>query len=69
MKRKRFLQQVSLGTFTLLAAFNFINVQNTNSTRQKAEPLHADLVKEFVVAGHNDLEKVKAMVKKTPNIL
>jgi hypothetical protein len=36
---------------------------------QKGPPLDKELVKEFVIAGHKDLDKVKAMLKETPDLL
>jgi hypothetical protein len=35
----------------------------------KGPPLDKGLVKEFVIAGHNDLEKVKAMLSENPDLL
>lgn len=34
-----------------------------------SEPLPIELVREFVSAGHNDLNKVQQMLNKTPNLL
>jgi hypothetical protein len=36
---------------------------------QKGPPLDKELVKEFVIAGHKDLDKVKAMLKENPDLL
>jgi hypothetical protein len=37
--------------------------------QEKAPPLDKELVKEFVTAGHKDLDKVKTMLKETPDLL
>lgn len=68
MQRKLFLQQFTLGAGSLLASPLLINAQ-TASQKQKAEPISPEKVKEFVVAGHNDLDKVKTMLAETPNLL
>jgi hypothetical protein len=36
---------------------------------EKPPPLNPDLVKEFVIAGHGNLEKVKQMLEKEPGLL
>jgi hypothetical protein len=41
----------------------------TSAAKPRPEPLKADLVKEFVVAAHGDLEKTKAMLAETPSLL
>ena len=35
----------------------------------KPDPIKPDLVKEFIIAGHVDLEKTKSMLKETPALL
>jgi hypothetical protein len=48
-------------------------VQNPSSpaaaAKPRPDPLKPDLVKEFVVAAHGDLEKTKAMLAETPSLL
>ena len=41
----------------------------TSAPKPRPDPLKADLVKEFVVAAHGDLEKTKAMLAETPSLL
>ncbi|MCC7358931.1 MAG: hypothetical protein IT317_05610 [Anaerolineales bacterium] len=36
---------------------------------EKPAPLSADLVRAFVIAGHGDLDQVKAMLAKTPSLI
>ena len=36
---------------------------------QKGPPLDKELVKEFVIAGHKDLDKVKSMLQENPDLL
>jgi hypothetical protein len=47
--------------------------QNSSSpaavVKPRPDPLKPDLVKEFVVAAHGDLEKTKAMLAETPSLL
>lgn len=52
----------------LLAAPGVILAQAKKKI-DKGPPLELTLVKEFVGAGHNDLDKVKAMVEKQPGLL
>jgi hypothetical protein len=69
MKRKSFLQQFTLGTGAFIAAPNLLNAQTATPAKQKSEPLPMEKVKDFVVAGHNDLDKIKAMLTEIPNLL
>jgi hypothetical protein len=69
MIRKKFLQQTAIGISSLIAVPHLLNGQNTSAAKEKAEPLPAEKVKEFVVAGHKDLDLVKAMLAETPNLL
>ena len=64
MNRKNFLSTVSLGMGGVLLTSNQLLSQTT-----KPPPLNGELVKAFVGAGHNDLEKVKQMLKENPNLL
>ena len=63
MQRKHFLQAFSLGTAGLLLP-GFGITQTT-----PAEPLAPALVRDFVSAGHNNLEKVKQMYAETPHLV
>jgi hypothetical protein len=40
-----------------------------SAAKPRPDPLKADLVKEFVVAAHGNLEKTKAMLAETPSLL
>jgi hypothetical protein len=67
--RRKFL---SLAGFT--GAAILVNEQSTtpsapNTAPPKSPPLDAQLVKEFVIAGHVDLEKVKTMLAAQPALL
>ena len=66
MNRKNFLQSAALGTGGIAAAPYFLLGQ-TNQT--KTDPLPADKVKEFVIAGHNSLDKVKTLLIEFPTLL
>jgi hypothetical protein len=42
---------------------------NTPATKPKPDPLKPEMVKEFVVSAHFDLDKTKAMLAETPSLL
>lgn len=65
MKRKAFLQQSILATTSLLAAPLLTFAEGSSL----ADPLPAEKVKEFVSAGHNNLDKVKALVAEMPTLI
>jgi ankyrin repeat protein len=70
MKRKSFLQQMAMGAGALLTIPPILNAQATAPKNLlKDEPLPFEMVKDFVVAGHKDLDKIKAMLKENPNLL
>ena len=70
MNRKNFLQQVTIGTGSLIAVPYLLNGQTTATTiPAKADPLPAEKVKEFVIAGHSNLIRVKEMLIEIPSLL
>jgi hypothetical protein len=70
MNRKYFLQQVAIGTGSLIAAPYLLSGQTTpQKSLPKADPLPAEKVKEFVSAGHNNLDKVKSLLVEFPTLL
>ena len=70
MNRKNFLQQVAIGTGSIIAAPYLLSGQTTPGKMPiKAEPLPAEKVKEFVSAGHNNLDKVKVLLAEFPTLL
>ncbi len=69
MNRKNFLQQTVLGTAGLFSLPILIQGQTTTTKASKADPLPAEKVKDFVVAGHSNLEKVKTMLVEFPTLL
>jgi len=70
MKRKSFLQHlaVSAGSFISLPLIMHGQTTQTNN-QQKADPLPAEKVKEFVGAGHNNLDKVKSLLTEFSTLL
>ncbi len=64
--RSAFLRVVAFSSATTLAAPR--NLFSQTKT-EKPPPLSAELVKDFVVAGHGDLEKVKTMLEQEPGLL
>lgn len=64
MNRKLFLKNFTVGAGGLLLAPSIIIAQN-----DKPAPLPPDKVKDFVVAGHSDLSKVKSLLQEFPGLL
>ena len=58
MQKREFLK-------TLVATPFFFNFMQT----EKPAPLQGDVVKDFVIAGHGNLQKVKDMLTQTPGLL
>jgi hypothetical protein len=70
MKRKSFLQQLAIGAGGLVAVPYLLHGQQTQTTNKPAiDPLPADKVKDFVIAGHGNLDKVKTMLAESPTLL
>jgi ankyrin repeat protein len=67
MNRKNFLQNVALGTGSLIAVPAILSGQ-TNKL-PKVDPLSAEKVKEFVSAGHNNLQRVKELLAEFPTLI
>ena len=63
INRKKFISLSLLGSAGIFVG-NKINAQ-----QQKPDPIDKDLVKQFVIAGHNDLEKVKQLLQQQPGLL
>jgi len=70
MNRKNFLQQAAVGAGAVATLPYLAFAQTTQaSVSTKAEPLPAEKVKEFVGAGHNNLEKVKLLLTEYPTLI
>ena len=70
LKRKSFLQQLVISAGGLVAIPNLVNAKTTSAKNLLTDdPLPLDMVKDFVVAGHKDLDKIKTMLKEKPNLL
>jgi hypothetical protein len=65
MNRKQFLRNFSIGTGGMLIMPPAIIAQ----ANPKPDPLPAEKVKEFVIAGHSDLAKTTAMLRELPALL
>jgi hypothetical protein len=65
MNRKLFLQYAGVSAGSVLAS-PYLFGQNNQG---KADPLPAEKVKEFVIAGHNDIDKVKSLLIEFPTLL
>ena len=67
---KYFLQQVAIGTGSLIAAPYLLSGQTPPAKMApKADPLPAEKVKDFVSAGHNNLDKVKQLLVELPTLI
>lgn len=70
MQRKQFLQQVTLSAGGLLSVPLLLTAQTQLQNQQpRPDPLPAEKVKEFVGAGHNNLDKVKQLLIEFPTLV
>ncbi len=69
MNRKNFIQQVAIGTSGMITVPFLLSGQTLPSKSPKADPLPAEKVKDFVSAGHNNLEKVKSLLLEFPTLI
>ena len=70
MHRKNFLQQVVIGTGSIIAVPYLLSGQTAPTKMPpKGDPLPAEKVKDFVSAGHNNLDKVKSLLLELPTLL
>jgi hypothetical protein len=67
MDRKNFLFTIAAGAAGLTLARTAIHAQTP--TQQEPPPIPANIVKDFVAAGHRDLGKVQSMMGDYPNIV
>ncbi|GAC1591734.1 MAG: hypothetical protein NVS3B19_12950 [Ginsengibacter sp.] len=67
MQRRNFLFNAATGLGSLIVLPSLLKAQT--SPQQNPDPYPVDLVKEFVIAGHSNLEKTQAMVKEHPNLV
>lgn len=66
MDRRIFLQQATIGSAGIIA----LPALTFGQTRVKeTDPLPADKVKDFVIAGHGNIDKVKTMLQELPTLL
>ncbi|MDX2046282.1 MAG: hypothetical protein SFU87_05820 [Chitinophagaceae bacterium] len=68
MNRKNFLQQAMAGAGMLITVPHILSAQTTPQ-QPKPDPLPADKVKEFVIAGHGNMDKVKQMLAEHPTLI
>ena len=66
MNRKNFLQQMAIGTSGIVLAPTLVYSRNK---QQGADPLSAEKVKEFVIAGHGNFDNVKKLLAELPTLL
>ncbi len=65
MKRRSFIKKGISG----LAAISLPLVSRFQTQQNEPGPIDGETIKEFVIAGHGDLEKVKAMTAEIPNLI
>ena len=68
MNRKQFFLNTALGVSGIIASPP-AGFAKTTQEQPKPDPLAADKVKEFVIAGHGDLIKTKQMLSEIPGLL
>jgi hypothetical protein len=64
MNRKKFLQQAALTSGGIIAAPAF-----AYSQKNVIDPLPPEKVKDFVIAGHGNFDKVKSLLAEMPTLL
>lgn len=71
LTRKKFIITSLSGATGIVLLPHIVSAQQTPAPmkQQKAPPLDKELVKEFVIAGHKDLDKVKSMLQENPDLL
>jgi hypothetical protein len=69
MDRKYFLRQAVVGAGGIVAAPVLLFGQTTQTMRPTLDPLPAEKVKEFVGAGHNNLDKVRQLLTEFPTLV
>ncbi len=69
MNRKIFLQKLSVGTAAMVSIPAILTGQTIPAVAQKPAPLPGEKVKEFVSAGHNNLDKVKSLLLEFPTLI
>ncbi len=69
MNRKIFLRQVAVATGSVIVAPYILSGQTTPAAPKALDPLAPEKIKDFVVAGHNNLDKVKTLLVETPTLL
>jgi hypothetical protein len=65
MKRNEFIKHGLLG----LPGFHFLPAIGTPVSPKQIKSIDVETIKEFVIAGHNDLDKVKEMLSNEPNLI
>jgi hypothetical protein len=66
MNRKKFLQQSVTGAGFIIGVPVFVSA---GVTPPENDPLPSDKVKEFVIAGHGNLDQVKKLLTEFPTLL
>lgn len=69
MNRRQFMSQSSVAAVGILLLPSLLLAQTETKKVEKPPQISANLVRDFVAAGHNNLAKVKEMLAGQPNLL
>lgn len=69
MQRKKFLQNVLVSSGGLFTMPMLLQAKKSDGMKPLTDQLPPDKVKDFVIAGHRDLVKVKTMLQELPTLL
>jgi len=71
LTRKKFIIKSMAGAAGMVLLPQIISAQVAQPPvkPQKSPPLDKELVKEFVIAGHKDLDKVRSMLQENPDLV
>jgi len=71
LTRKKFIINSIAGATGMVLLPQIVTGQQTQppAPPQKGPPLDKELVREFVIVAHKDLDKVKSMLQETPDLL
>jgi hypothetical protein len=69
MNRKNFLAKTVMGIGGIISLPALLSGQAVAEKATKPDPLPAEKVKDFVIAGHGNIEKVKSLLLEFPTLL
>ena len=69
MQRKSFLLKAAVGIGGIITTPQLPAARNNKNRNGETDPLPAEKVKEFIIAGHANLDKVKQLLAEFPTLL